>query len=42
VALAVLAKEFVWARNLLDRVKHQLEKLRPKKSRPGHRDTPAS
>jgi uncharacterized protein (TIGR02611 family) len=42
LGLAVLAREFAWARNLLDRIKHQVEKLRPKKSPPEHRDTPAS
>ena len=42
LGLAVLAREFAWAHNLLNRIKHQVEKLRPKKSPPGHRDTPAS
>jgi hypothetical protein len=42
LGLALLAGEFAWARDLLNRIKHQLEKPRPKKSPPGHRDTPAS
>ena len=42
LALAVLAGEFAWARKLLDRIKHQVEKLRLKRSPPGRRDTPAS
>lgn len=39
LALAVLAREFVWARKLLDRVKHLAGKL-TKKSSPGRHDTP--
>ena len=42
LGLAVLAAEFAWARNLLNRIKHQVERLRPKKSRRERRDTPAS
>jgi len=39
LALAVLAREFVWARRLLDRVKHLAGKL-TKRSPPERRDTP--
>ena len=40
LGLALLAAEFVWAANLLDRIKHQIEKVRPKRSRPERPDTP--
>jgi uncharacterized protein (TIGR02611 family) len=40
LGLAMLATEYEWARNLLDRLKHLGTKLR--RSRPGHRDTQRS
>ena len=40
LALAILAGEYVWAKNLLDRLKRVGAKLR--KSPPEHPDTPAS
>jgi hypothetical protein len=42
LGLALLAGEFAWARNLLDRIKYQVERVRRKKSPPEHRDTPAT
>jgi Putative transmembrane protein (PGPGW) len=42
LGLAILAGEFAWARNLLDRVKQQAAKLRQPKSPPGRHDTPGS
>ena len=33
LALAILAGEFVWARTLLDRMKHTAKKLDPRKKR---------
>ena len=38
--LAVLAAELVWARKLLDRVKHTARKMNPRTSRPARPDTP--
>src|SRR5438270_6660048 len=34
LALAILAGEFVWARKLLDRMKHTAKKLDPRKKEP--------
>ena len=42
LGLALLAGEFAWALNLLNRVKQQIEKLRQLKSQPERRDTPGS